>query len=178
MLRKTLYESPFGLRLLYDEEKNYWFFENGPAGSVTGAVILPVDNLQNVILLEIDRVPIASRSLELPRGGTNAGENPLQTATRELQEETGLLMEPDKLFLLGNVHPDAGVMNSEVAIFTALYDKSFLEAERLPHCNEEHLGMHILPIEQVKNLIAQGRITDSFTISAIALFMLCGPQQS
>ena len=66
------------------------------ANGIRAAVILAVDGppeAREVVLIDQYRVPVGGRSLELPAGliGDDAGpdEDPLATAKRELEEETG-----------------------------------------------------------------------------------------
>ncbi|HEU5372833.1 MAG TPA: NUDIX hydrolase [Gaiellaceae bacterium] len=58
---------------------------HGPA-----VAVVPVDREGNVTLVRQERVPAGGKVLELPAGGVEEGESPLQTARRELREETGL----------------------------------------------------------------------------------------
>jgi ADP-ribose pyrophosphatase len=58
---------------------------HGPAAS-----IVAVDKTGHVVLVRQDRVPAGGRLLELPAGGVDDGESPLEAARRELREETGL----------------------------------------------------------------------------------------
>lgn len=45
---------------------------------------------------------------DIPKGGQDPGELPLQTAVREMQEETGIVLAPERLLDLGyfNYRPD------------------------------------------------------------------------
>lgn len=58
---------------------------HGPA-----VAIVAVDRDDHVTLVRQERVPAGGQVLELPAGGIEEGESPLQTAQRELREETGL----------------------------------------------------------------------------------------
>src|SRR5581483_8922977 len=52
--------------------------------------IVPVDVEGDVTLVRQRRVPAGKQLLELPAGGIEAAETPLEAARRELREETGL----------------------------------------------------------------------------------------
>jgi ADP-ribose pyrophosphatase len=58
---------------------------HGPA-----VAIVAVDRDDTVTLVRQQRVPAGGKLLELPAGGVEDGESPLETAKRELREETGL----------------------------------------------------------------------------------------
>jgi ADP-ribose pyrophosphatase len=58
---------------------------HGPA-----VAIVPVDREGRVTLVRQQRVPAGGPILELPAGGVEDGESPLESARRELREETGL----------------------------------------------------------------------------------------
>lgn len=52
--------------------------------------IVAVDGDDRLVLVRQSRVPAGGALLELPAGGIEDGETPLETARRELREETGL----------------------------------------------------------------------------------------
>jgi ADP-ribose pyrophosphatase len=58
---------------------------HGPA-----VAIVPVGRDQQVTLVRQERAPTGGALLELPAGGLEGNETPLECARRELQEETGL----------------------------------------------------------------------------------------
>jgi ADP-ribose pyrophosphatase len=59
--------------------------EHGPA-----VAIVPVGRDGHVTLVRQERAPVGGKLLELPAGGLEEGETPLECAQRELREETGL----------------------------------------------------------------------------------------
>jgi ADP-ribose pyrophosphatase len=58
---------------------------HGPA-----VAIVPVGRDGHVTLVLQERAPVGGKVLELPAGGIEQGETPLECARRELREETGL----------------------------------------------------------------------------------------
>lgn len=78
----ALYEGP-----LFDVERRRGkdVVVHGPA-----VAVVAVDREQTLTLVRQDRVPAGGKLLELPAGGVEDGETPLETARRELREETGL----------------------------------------------------------------------------------------
>jgi ADP-ribose pyrophosphatase len=58
---------------------------HGPA-----VAVVAVDRDDHLTLVRQERVPAGGEVLELPAGGIEDDESPLQTAQRELREETGL----------------------------------------------------------------------------------------
>ncbi len=63
------------------------------------------------------RYPMGREYLEIPAGKIDAGESPLQTAQRELLEETG--MRAERWQLLTVIHPAIGFSNEVIHLFLA-----------------------------------------------------------
>ena len=120
--------------------------------------ILPIDEEGFVYLVGQHRFPSDAYSWELPEGGGPAGEAPLDTAKRELAEETGLsakvwapLIELD----LSNSITD------EVAI---CYLACELEGGTAHPESSEALQMRRIPFKMLVNDVLEGRVRDSLTI--------------
>lgn len=78
--------------------------------------VVPGDEPRIVLARQFRYAP-GSWELELPAGGVEAGETPVEAALRELREETGLL--PDEAVDLGMVYPSGG-STDEVAHLVAV----------------------------------------------------------
>lgn len=70
------------------------------------AVVVAVTPSQEVLLVRQYRPAVERYTLELPSGHVEAGEDPQNTARRELREETGY--EAQSLDFLGCLDPDTG----------------------------------------------------------------------
>ena len=64
------------------------------------------------------RYPVQELCIEFPAGKTDKGETPIETAQRELKEETGFVSE--NWYLLGNFHPTIGYSDEIIYLFLAL----------------------------------------------------------
>jgi len=67
---------------------------------VTSAFVLVSDAAGRTLLTHVDR---PGRGWEVPGGHVDPGESPVTTAARELAEETGLSVPPERLAFLGGL---------------------------------------------------------------------------
>jgi ADP-ribose pyrophosphatase YjhB (NUDIX family) len=85
---------------------------------IGGAAALPIileDENKKIIVQLAFRHATNSWEFEMPRGGSKANETSMDTAKREILEETGY--ETDNLVSLGSITPDSGLTASIVPIF-------------------------------------------------------------
>ena len=107
------------------------------------------------------RYPLHRIFLELPAGKIDAGEHPLDTARRELREETGY--KAGFWRHLGTMHPCIGYSNERIEIFFAR-GLSYVGHER---DHGEFLELvELLPADAVA-AVRDGEITDGKTIAAL-----------
>lgn len=123
--------------------------------------ILPLDQDMNTWLVGQYRFPIKAYSWEIPEGGGPLGLEPLDSAKRELLEETGLMatewMEMQRMHLSNSV-------SNELAIIYIARGLTMGEAE--PEETEE-LVLRKLPFEEAYQMAMDGRITDSMSVAAL-----------
>ena len=128
--------------------------------------IVAVDAEDNVLLVRQFRKPIESMLLEIPAGGIEAGEEPLQSAHRELIEETG--------YAAGRMERLCGFYSSPGYCTEFLH--VFLATELEPgtgHAEEdEFIELVPVPLSQVSDLILSGEIADAKSIAGLFAFFL------
>ena len=123
--------------------------------------ILPIDEEFNTWLVGQYRYVLAAYSWEIPQGGCPLGTDPVDTAKRELKEETGLVSSHFKELM--QVHTSNSVCDEKAIIYIAK-DLELGVAE--PEDTEE-LTVRKLPIKEAIEMVEQGLITDSLSIAGI-----------
>jgi ADP-ribose pyrophosphatase len=108
------------------------------------------------------RYPLRRVFLELPAGKIDHGEPILDTARRELLEETGYAARDWEY--LGVMHPCIGYSDERIEIFTAR--GLHLAGEKRLDYNEFLEVLELAP-EEAKTAVLDGRITDAKTIAAL-----------
>lgn len=98
---------------------------------------------------------------EIPAGKLNQGEDPKQTAIRELEEEGGI--KADDMELLCEVYPTPGYSNEVIRIYKAVGLK-----QSIMHLDEdEFLSAEWIDKEQLKEMLKNGEIKDAKTLIAL-----------
>jgi ADP-ribose diphosphatase len=124
-----------------------------------GAVaIVPLLEGDTVLLERQFRYPHGRVMIEIPAGKIDPGEEPLETARRELREETGRVAASWRH--LGTIHPLVAYSNERIELFLA----TGLAAGEGPALEaEEFLETFTLPLGEALEWVRDGRITDSKT---------------
>ncbi|HLV74715.1 ADP-ribose pyrophosphatase [Actinomadura hallensis] len=129
------------------------------SGGHAGAAILAVFE-GKVVLLRHFRHATRTWHWEIPRGFSQPGETPEQTARRELEEEIGAPARAVEF--LGDFHADTGVAGSRAALFWAEVARP-----RASHPEEGVERIEPVPPRRLGRMLDDGEITDSFTLGAL-----------
>jgi len=127
----------------------------------TGVGVLPLDEDLNTWLVGQYRFTLNMYSWEIPEGGCAPGEDPFDTAVRELKEETGLVADAwSHLF-------DMHLTNSIADEFGKVYLARGLKQYESSPEETEKLTVRKVPFEEAFQMVEDGRITDSISMAAI-----------
>ncbi|GAA3668221.1 NUDIX hydrolase [Lentzea roselyniae] len=132
------------------------------------ALIIPLDG-ERVRLVEQFRYPIGLRRWEFPQGTApdRADVDPLELATRELREETGL--RAGRMIELGVLDVAPGMSSQRGRVFLATdLAEGFHEREH----EEQDMRSTWFPRAGFETMIAKGEITDAQSIAAYTLLLL------
>lgn len=128
-----------------------------------GAVVVLAELDNGKLLFERQfRYPLRRVFLELPAGKIDPGEAILDTARRELLEETGYVA--DTWEYLGVMHPCIGYSDERIEIFRASGLRCVGD-QTLDH--NEFLEIVELAPDEAKQAVWDGRITDAKTVTAL-----------
>lgn len=123
--------------------------------------VLPLDDKLNTYLVGQYRFVLGQYSWEMPEGGGPLGTDPLESAKRELLEETGLKArewtEIQRMYLSNSVSDE----------FSILYLARGLEQFEADPEDTEQLVVNKVPFEEVYRMVCNGDITDTMTITAV-----------
>jgi ADP-ribose pyrophosphatase len=144
------------MRLPDGRERNYDLVDHADA-----VTILPVDDDGNVWFVTQFRVGAKGNLLELPAGVMDAGEEPLDSARRELREEIG--MDCRELIPLGGFWMAAGYSNEYMHCFLALG----LTPAPLQQDEDEFLSLSKFPLKTVYAKAENGEIIDGKSLSTL-----------
>lgn len=123
--------------------------------------VLPLDGDMNTYLVGQYRFTLSQYSWEMPEGGGPLGTDPLESAKRELLEETGL--KASKWTELNRIHLSNSVGDEYGYIYLAQGLEQF-EAE--PE-DTEQLIVKKVPFSEMYRMVCNSEITDSMTIAAV-----------
>ncbi|MCM1992755.1 NUDIX hydrolase [Oceanirhabdus seepicola] len=129
-----------------------------------GAVGILAFKEDKVLIVEQYRTAIDDILLEIPAGKIDGDEDPLECAHRELREETGYISE--NIEYIGEIVTSAGFCNEIIKLYCAT-DLKYVGDDR---DDDEFLNVKEMPVAELRELIGEGKIIDSKTLSAICFY--------
>ncbi|MFC1908732.1 NUDIX hydrolase [Chloroflexota bacterium] len=127
--------------------------------------VVVIDGNDNVLLVKQFRKPVEKELLEIPAGGIDPGEEPIDAVCRELREETGYL--PRKIERLGGFYSAPGYCTE----YLYLYLASDLTPSQLFAEDTEGIELVRVPVSQIQGHITSGDICDAKSIAGLLTFL-------
>ena len=144
--------------------KEHEFFVLDCANWVNVIALTPENQL---VMVEQFRHGSNTVELEIPGGVMDTGESPVQSALRELREETGY--EGENARVLGTITPNPALMSN--TCFTVIVEN----CRRLHPVEFDHgedLLTRLVPADELIRLVAEGKIMHSLVVVALYHFDL------
>lgn len=129
-----------------------------------GAVVFPLLDDGRVVLIRQHRYPLDQFIWELPAGKLHRGEDPLECAKRELEEETGYLASG--WTHLNSIYTTPGFCDEVLHIYLAT-GLAGAPGGRKPEEGEETMTVSLVPLEEVLLMIDRMEIRDGKSICGI-----------
>lgn len=130
-----------------------------------GAGILVVDKENYVYLVKQFRYAYREELFEIPAGKLEEGENPLETAKRELEEETGLISNHFEEY--GVLYPSPGYTNEKLFIYKTTPES----VGQTRFDSDEFIDLYRIKIDEAFEMVKNGVIKDAKTVYAICRYM-------
>jgi 8-oxo-dGTP pyrophosphatase MutT (NUDIX family) len=121
--------------------------------------VVPLTEGGEVVFIEQYRHGTGEISLEIPGGMVDPGEEPRDTAARELLEETGY--EAREVVFLGRTRPNPAIQDNWIHTFLAR--DCVYRHEPLNHGTEQ-TRVRLVPPARVPSLVAGGEITHALVV--------------
>lgn len=128
-------------------------------------IVVPFIDRQRLLMIRQFRYPIGKVLLEFPAGHVDSGEDPLATAKRELEEETGHVAK--KVEYIYSYHPSVSRTRQSVHVFRAT---GLARTSATKHDSGEQISIETVTTASLRQLIAKGKVENAGTLIA---YLLC-----
>lgn len=127
----------------------------------TAIGVVPIDDEGNTWLVKQSRYALNQYTWEIPEGGCPQGEEPLNAAQRELEEEVGL--KANDWQQLMTMHLSNSVTDEFCVVFIAR--GLFAGTQQLE--STEDIEYKKLPLIEAIDMVKNGEITDGISVAAL-----------
>jgi 8-oxo-dGTP pyrophosphatase MutT (NUDIX family) len=169
----------FNLTPVETLHENPWFVVRNRGGYFTTeykrtqVIILPVVDNNSIVMVRAKRPVIADTTLELPAGDAKENETPVQAASRELAEETGLEINDLPRFKMLSPISNSPNRNPKLLyIYEVDISKQEYENRKLNEEDNEIGSVECFEFDDIQKLILQGQLYVSVPLAVVSRFLL------
>jgi 8-oxo-dGTP pyrophosphatase MutT (NUDIX family) len=123
--------------------------------------VVPIDAEGNTYLVGQYRYTLNEYCWEIPEGGSPEGTDPLESAKRELKEETGFTAA--RWTTISRIHTSNSVTDEEGFIYMA---EELTAGDTNPEETED-LKVWKLPLKEAVQMVMDNRITDAISVAGL-----------
>ena len=128
-------------------------------------IVVPFLDKNRLVMIRQYRYPVDKVLLEFPAGHVESGEDPEDTAVRELEEETGY--KTKQIEYVYKYHPSVSRSRQTVHVFRAT---GLSEKGTTKHDGGEDIDTEILTVSELRKLIENGKVECAGTLVS---YLLC-----
>jgi ADP-ribose pyrophosphatase len=132
-------------------------------------VVVPFLDNDRLIMIRQYRYPVGKVLLEFPAGHVESGEEPAETARRELEEETGY--SAGKIEYAYSYYQSVSRSKQSALIFLA---SGLVQKGGIKHDSGEEIDVEILTARELRKLIAERKVENAATL--VAYLLCCGTE--
>ena len=126
----------------------------------SAVAMFAVNEKDEICLVSQYRHAVDQSILEIPAGIIEADENPVDAASRELQEEIGC--KPGRLIKISDFYSSPGYSTERIILYFA----DDLTKSKLPEDDDEYINTHWLSVSEFAAKVVKGEINDGKTLFA------------
>ncbi|WP_075188361.1 NUDIX domain-containing protein [Teredinibacter haidensis] len=130
--------------------------------------VIPIDEDGNTWLVRQSRYTLDCYTWEIPEGGAPYGEDMLEAAKRELEEETGLKARDWSELM--TIHQSNSVSDEVAKLYVA---KGLYEGRQQLEATED-ITVEKMPLTKAIDMVKNGEITDALSVAALLRLALDG----
>ncbi len=128
-------------------------------------IVVPFLDDEKLVMIRQYRYPLGKVILEFPAGHVESGEDPAETARRELEEETGY--RAGKMEYVYTYHPAVSRTKQNVHVYRAT---GLSDSGRTSHDGGEDIAIETMTVGELRKTIAERKVESAGTLVA---YLLC-----